>query len=171
MKPIAAILLGYLLIGSGIVNGAIFSPLRQGCDGFNSRLNVGDFVLVTSPALNIRGAPGTNAERLRDPLEPGTPASIVQGPECVDGYTWWNVTADGTQGWVAEGNPDTYFLSEPVDPDQIDQSDPDFDASGDANPNPPLSTLDGKPGGGNYEYACRGLDDGLIARDPSTSSN
>ena len=32
-------------------------------------------------------------------------------------------------------------------------------------------TLDGRPGGGNYGYACRWIEDGLVGFDPSTGSD
>lgn len=140
-------------------------PLAQACGDFTSRLAVGDSALSIAPALNIRESPSTDAERLRDPLEPGTMATITAGPRCEDGYTWWEVEAVGTVGWVAEGNPDVYFLSEPVDPDAVSQPQGNFDTSGNANPNPPLSTLDGNPGGGNYFHVCDGGSyDGVIGR-------
>ena len=167
----AAFLLGCLLTGVVKAESAPVFLIRQVCGGFTSRLNVGDYALVTSPALNFRNAPNTHADRVRDPLEPGTLVSIDQGPQCVDGYTWWQITTNHLQGWVAEGNPDKYFLSPPVDPDQVGQNS-NTGSSGSANPNPPLATLDARPGGGNYDYACRGVsDDEVIGRDPSTSSN
>jgi hypothetical protein len=170
----AAILLGCLLTGSVSAESAHVFLIRQVCGDFTSRLKVGDFSLVTSPALNFRNAPNTHADRVRDPLEPGTLVSIDKGPQCADGYTWWQITANHLQGWVAEGTPDKYFLSPPVDPDQVGQQSTHTGtgSSGNANPNPPLATLDARPGGGNYDYACRGVgDDELTGRDPSTSSN
>lgn len=132
------------------------------CPGFNSRVNIGDFARTTSPALNIREAPQRNAERLRNPLEPGTLVEILEGPECFDGFTWWFVSAAGIEGWVAEGNPQNTFLSAPVDPN--DATTGTFDDSTDPNPNPPLGTLDGRPGGGNYEEVCRNTENGVVGR-------
>ncbi|MEO8392798.1 MAG: hypothetical protein ABI700_07380 [Chloroflexota bacterium] len=170
----AAMLLSCLLIGSVNAESSHVFLIRQVCGDFTSRLKVGDYALVTSPALNFRNAPNTHADRVRDPLEPGTLVSIDKGPQCVDSYTWWQITANHLQGWVAEGNPDKYFLSPPVDPSKVVQQNTNTGtgSSGNANPNPPLATLDARPGGGNYDYACRGVsDDELTGRDPSTSSN
>jgi hypothetical protein len=169
-----ALLLPAIFVLSGSVVAHAHPP-AQVCGDFDSRLAVGDTALVVSPALNIREAPSTSADRLRDPLEPGTVAAILEGPRCVDEYTWWQVTAESITGWVAEGNPDEYFLSGPVDPDEVSPpqdsqdnqgSQGNFDTSGDANPNPPLETLDGQPGGGNYYYACEGgyNDSGVTGR-------
>lgn len=184
-RKFLALVVGFLLAGSSIAQGAGIL-LQQGvCGGFNSRLHVGDSAVSTSPALNIRSSPSTTADRLRDPLEPGTPVTLLEGPQCVDGYTWWRVSAAGIQGWVAEGNPTSYFLSAPVDPNQTGQSGTTgttgttgtsgtsgtTGTGGNANPNPPLTTLDGRPGGGNYEYVCRGGWDGITGRDPATSSD
>ncbi len=57
---------------------------------------------------------GTGAEQLRMRVDPGltqelvatladgTRLSVLDGPQSVDGYTWWKVqTEDGQQGWVA----------------------------------------------------------------------
>lgn len=138
------------------------------CPGFISRVEVGDFALTISPALNIREAPRRNADRLRQPLDPGTLVEVLDGPECADGFTWWFVSAAGLEGWVSEGNPDVYFLSEPVDPDNLPTTDnDDFDTSTDPNPNPPLGTLDGRPGGGNFEDTCRGVFNGIAGRESS----
>lgn len=159
----------WLLMTNTIVQIASADALEEVCADFDSRVQVEDYAQVTSPALNIRNTPGVDAKRLRDPLTPGTLIHVDAGPECVDNYTWWQVTVDGLQGWVAEGNSDVYFLSEPVDPDQIEPVS-DGGTRGDVNPNPPLSPLDGRPGGGNYDSACEGIDDNLVASDPATSS-
>lgn len=169
---VAGALLLCSLLSFGSFSAVHAHPLAQACGNFNSRLAVGDTALVVSQALNIREAPGTNAARLRNPLEPGVIATITDGPRCVDGFTWWQVEADGTVGWVAEGNPNEYFLSAPVDPGAVSAPPGDFDTSGSANPNPPLSTLDGNPGGGNFYHACdSGFYDGVIGRSAYAGDN
>lgn len=36
---------------------------------------------------------------------------VLHGPSCNGGYSWWRVELmDGTQGWVAEGDWDAYYL-------------------------------------------------------------
>lgn len=61
--------------------------------------------------LRLREAPGGTQI---DSIDEGTEFSIIGGPECLDGYTWWNIRlADGTTGWSAEGSSSNYFM-EPV---------------------------------------------------------
>ena len=122
----------------------------QVCDNFNSRLEVGDFARVAAPALNVREAPSTGADRvIEEPLPGGTQVSIIDGPECSDGYTWWLIRADAAslEGWAAEGNLDEYFLSGAVDPNA------ELGGSN-ANAGAVIPALDLSPGGGNFEFAC-----------------
>ncbi len=45
----------------------------------------------------------------------GTEFRIIGGPQCQGGYTWWNLRlTDGTLGWAAEGDLESYFM-EPVE--------------------------------------------------------
>ena len=106
--------------------------MQEACADFYSRVRVGTYVQVTSPALNIRSTPSKDGDPLGDPLPAGTLVFIDDGPECADNYTWWQITVDDLQGWVAEGRPDRYFLSEPVDPDQVVQTSTE-EASGELN--------------------------------------
>lgn len=51
--------------------------------------------------LNMRGGPGLNFETV-ELLPDGTQLDVLDGPEDVDGYTWWRVskTSDETEGWI-----------------------------------------------------------------------
>lgn len=51
--------------------------------------------------LNMRNGPGLNFESV-ELLPEGTQLDVIDGPEEVDGYTWWHVrkTSDETEGWV-----------------------------------------------------------------------
>jgi len=52
--------------------------------------------------LRVRVAPGVTEETIAT-FEDGTRLIVVDGPEALDGYTWWRVkTEEGQQGWVAE---------------------------------------------------------------------
>jgi uncharacterized protein YraI len=39
----------------------------------------------------------------------GAVFDVIAGPECSDGYFWFQVDYQGTQGWVAEGDSTSYF--------------------------------------------------------------
>jgi N-acetylmuramoyl-L-alanine amidase len=60
----------------------------------------GDAVSVFDGALNLRAAPGLDADVV-EVLADGTALTVLGGPESVDSISWYQVeTADGTQGWV-----------------------------------------------------------------------
>lgn len=66
-------------------------------------------------ALNTLPAPPSrdqNSKRLT-PLQPGNVFTVLAGPTCAYGYTWWQVNYNGTIGWTAEGQGTTYWI-EPV---------------------------------------------------------
>lgn len=86
----------------------------QNCPGtVASQVSIGERARVTftdGTPLRLRDGPGTTATFLQD-LPEGTSFEIIGGPVCADGFTWWNVQlADGTQGWSAEGDDDSYFM-------------------------------------------------------------
>jgi hypothetical protein len=44
-------------------------------------------------------------------LEEGTEFSVIGGPQCERGFTWWQIELDdGTVGYVAEGDAAAYFI-------------------------------------------------------------
>jgi len=82
------------------------------CEGAPpSRLRIGDTaIVVTEPdALRARPQPaeGDPVELLyRDYVLP-----VVGGPQCVNGFVWWQVQLrDETLAWVAEGDTTEYYL-------------------------------------------------------------
>lgn len=42
----------------------------------------------------------------------GQPFEVISGPQCSDGYLWWQLSLLGQQaiGWAAEGDSDSYFI-------------------------------------------------------------
>jgi|GEM_PF-5245137 len=74
------------------------------------RLRVGANGRVT-PGLpnNLRSQPTQNAERLLR-IPAGATFSVLSGPQCGDGYTWWEVSYNGTVGWTAEGGGNEYWV-------------------------------------------------------------
>jgi len=77
------------------------------------RLSVGgrgQVAFTDGTPSRLRYAPGTLGS-VAVSLPEGTAFTVVGGPECAQGYRWWQVQlADGTTGWVAEGAPDEYWL-------------------------------------------------------------
>jgi len=56
--------------------------------------------VTAQDGLNLRGD-HTNTAALVGTLPSGTRVTIVGEPVQADGYTWWNVEADGRRGWCA----------------------------------------------------------------------
>ena len=96
-------------------NNAVNDPnvtIRSVCpNAVPSQVDVGTNARVTftdGRPLNVRNAPsGTRTTQLAE----GVPFTIIGGPECNSVYTWWQIRmTDGTTGWVAEGDPDGYYI-------------------------------------------------------------
>lgn len=88
------------------------APDAASCPGAPAtRLTVGETARVTftdGTPLNIRNAP-SGGQVMQIPE--GTVATVIDGPSCSNGYQWWNLSLEnGTGGWAAEGNTDSYFL-------------------------------------------------------------
>lgn len=81
-------------------------------DAAISRLKVGDLAYVTKdpPLANrIRQEPNTDAEVLGY-ITPGGSMEIIGGPECSNGWVWWQVKNADVEGWTPEGDRETYWL-------------------------------------------------------------
>lgn len=82
-------------------------------DSLPARLktNKGGRVTYTDgTGTRLRSEPATDAD-LRTTMAEGTAFTVLDGPFCADGYKWWKLQlADGTVGWAAEGDDETYFL-------------------------------------------------------------
>ncbi len=74
----------------------------------------GDEVVVTTrkgKVLTMRFEAGLDSVVARR-LRPGTRLKVIGGPVDVDGYRWWQVVdPDGRQGWAAEGDRETRWLT------------------------------------------------------------
>lgn len=92
-----------------------FLPALVSCDGAPpSRLVVGADVFINlqlSLPLRLRQAAGLDAAILDRNLA-GTQMEVIGGPECADGYTWWQVREkeSGITGWSAEGTFNELYL-------------------------------------------------------------
>jgi uncharacterized protein YgiM (DUF1202 family) len=63
-------------------------------------LEIGASVYVDTDGLNLRDDAGTSGSVLAV-FETGAAATILDGPVSADGYTWYYVTSDAGDGWVA----------------------------------------------------------------------
>ncbi len=81
-----------------------------------SRLIVGERGRVLpGDSNNLRAAAAVAADRVGR-IPPNGSFTVLDGPECHDGYAWWRVNYNGAVGWTAEGNQDGYWLG-PLEPD------------------------------------------------------
>jgi hypothetical protein len=80
------------------------------------RLRIGSTARVTLGAPNaLRTQPTVNNQlsRVIGSIPGGQTFTVLNGPICADGYTWWQVNYQGMIGWTAEGEGTTYWL-EPI---------------------------------------------------------
>ncbi|NDJ78763.1 MAG: SH3 domain-containing protein, partial [Chloroflexi bacterium] len=103
------------------------SPMGSGCQyafGGTGGLPVaiGDTAEVTTwgVGLRLRAAPGLTETQLRE-LRSGARMTVLDGPVCATGYRWWQVRleADGTTGWVADSDPNGWWIQAVVAPVQV----------------------------------------------------
>lgn len=89
-------------------------PITQ-CPGFvESRLVIGQYGReMTGTPSNLRIGPGTSYQRSGE-IAGGGEFYVIDGPYCADDLAWWLVNYDGTIGYTAEGQGETYWL-EPVE--------------------------------------------------------
>lgn len=60
----------------------------------------------------VRSEPGTSSEII-GLLGPGEVVLVTAGPECADGYAWWQVQSlAGLAGWSTEGDETGYWLAQ-----------------------------------------------------------
>lgn len=98
----------------GRINYGEIKLVEQGCPGaLPIRLEVGrrGRVTATSTSNRLRSDPNTTASVVGT-LNAGVRFEVLAGPECAEGYTWWQVRAvqSGDVGWTAEGAPNEYWL-------------------------------------------------------------
>ncbi len=86
----------------------------QGCT-MPTRLQAGRTGRVLPGLGNaLRSQPGTGAGSVViGQIGGGGMFRVIQGPQCADGYNWWQVIYNGVTGWTAEGQAGT-FWTEPL---------------------------------------------------------
>lgn len=90
---------------------------NTGCMSTFSRLNVGGAGRVTPGLPNVlRSQPylGAGSTFITN-MYAGSIFSIIGGPSCSDGITWWQVNYNGLIGWTGEGQGNSYWV-EPYGP-------------------------------------------------------
>ena len=94
-----------------IVDTGWVDPNTYSCPGtLPIRLTVGGQGRVTPGAANkMRSGPGTASPHIGS--IPGEAVfNVTGGPHCADGYTWWKVNYNGTEGWTASGSASEYWV-------------------------------------------------------------
>lgn len=82
------------------LSGGSSAPVPTGVIA-GSRFEAGQQLIVLSAQLNMRVAPGINADFARRFLTPGETIAVLAGPYLTDGFEWWQIqTWDGFTGWV-----------------------------------------------------------------------
>lgn len=76
-----------------------------------ARLAVGQQARITPGLPNkVRSSPGTGAAQLGS--IPGEAMfNVTGGPQCADGYRWWQIDYQGLVGWTASGSGDEYWVA------------------------------------------------------------
>ena len=79
-------------------------------DAFPPRMIVGEGGVVTSlSANNVRDTFGTSGSQVVGAIPANGAFTVIDGPECADGFVWWQVTTGNLTGWTAEAG-DEYWL-------------------------------------------------------------
>lgn len=86
---------------------------QQTCSETVSRLSVGDqaqVARVDGSNTRLRSQPGFT-QSIVGKVPEGTPLTILDGPECIDGNNWWYVrTNNGLEGWMTESQNGVYLI-------------------------------------------------------------
>ena len=95
---------------------AVIQPTQPGSGGAEclgvppARLTVGGQGRVTPGLPNkLRSAPSTSAAQVGNIPGEGV-FSVIGGPECADGFLWWQINYEGAIGWTASGNNEEYWV-------------------------------------------------------------
>jgi len=87
------------------------TTVTDSCDGLQPRLVVGEVgaVIPGLGANNIRNRASADGAYVGE-IPPDGAFRVLAGSECVEGLAWWYVNYNGTFGWTAEGQGDTYWI-------------------------------------------------------------
>lgn len=75
------------------------------------RLIVGEQAIITAGASNnVRDAASRSGNRIGS-IAGGEVITVLDGPECSDGFNWWKIEYAGGMGWTVEGTLDEYWIA------------------------------------------------------------
>ncbi len=110
MKRLFPSILLLLTLISLVSFGPAAAQQADGCPPRPTRLAVGMAARITPGDPNrLRDSFSTSATQI-GAIPGGGALTIVGGPECRDGFRWWQVEYDGQTGWTVEGNDSADFI-------------------------------------------------------------
>ncbi len=59
--------------------------------------------VLPGPKNNVRSSPSASAS-LSFQMEQNSVFTVIGGPQCAEGFRWWQISYNGQIGWTAEGN-------------------------------------------------------------------
>jgi uncharacterized protein YraI len=92
--------------------GSNATPTPSSCSGSPApRLRIGEGGRVTAGGLpnSVRVQPDPTAGAVGE-IPAGASFTVLDGPRCGAGYTWWLVDYNGTVGWTPESDSTEYWL-------------------------------------------------------------
>jgi WD40 repeat protein len=96
-------------------------------DAFPPRMIVGERGVVTSlSANNVRDTYGTDGSQVIGSIPANGAFAVTGGPQCADGFVWWQIEYGNLQGWTAEAGDEYWLIPyigdyQLLDADNIDQ--------------------------------------------------
>lgn len=99
----------FLFIAVLIVPAPSFA---QGGDcGLEPRLEIGDIAYLT-PGIpnNVRSKPDTSTDNRVGAIESSASFTVIDGPVCAEGFTWWEVERGDVRGWTVVSDSSDYFV-------------------------------------------------------------
>ena len=110
MKRLLASFLLLMTLISVFSFGPAAAQTGDGCPPLPTRLAVGMAARVTPGDPNRLRASFSTSAAQTGAIPGGGALTIAGGPECRDGFRWWQVEYDGQTGWTVEGNDTAYFI-------------------------------------------------------------
>ncbi len=106
--------LGLLLTGLLLLSLSTWTAAQTACpDSLPARLTSGAQARVVPGDPNNVRDQASRAGALLGQIPGGETFTVLEGPVCADGFTWWRVDYNGLVGWTVEGAGQAYGL-EPV---------------------------------------------------------